>query len=185
MSMANFLLMSKKQQRAVVGDEALKKVAVAFKAVEQAMSSQQQSDDNIMSNDEETNDEVFAENIYSDTYGVLDEEQFFDDHYDDINFEIEGADQESGTRHIMEDQNLSSGSQVGGNEETRAINLGIVKKTRGSAYCRKLTTLPPGEKLTVEFDNDGIPVGSNGSSQRHWNICGVVCRGFFPLIAQS
>lgn len=55
MSMANFLLMSKKQQRAVVGDEALKKVAVAFKAVEQAMSSQQQSDDNIMSNDEGEN----------------------------------------------------------------------------------------------------------------------------------
>ena len=37
MSMANFLLMSKKQQRAVVGDEALKKVAAAFKAVEQGI----------------------------------------------------------------------------------------------------------------------------------------------------
>ena len=31
-------------------------------------------------------------------------------------------------------------------------------------YCRKLTTLPPGEKLRVEFDNDGIPLGANGSS---------------------
>ncbi|KAJ8423797.1 hypothetical protein Cgig2_015534 [Carnegiea gigantea] len=39
-----------------------------------------------------------------------------------------------------------------------------MKKTRGIVYCRKLTTLPPGEKLTVEFDNDGIPVGANGSS---------------------
>lgn len=39
-----------------------------------------------------------------------------------------------------------------------------MKKTRGIAYCQKLTTLPPVEKLTVEFDNDGIPVGANGSS---------------------
>ena len=39
-----------------------------------------------------------------------------------------------------------------------------MKKTRGIVYCRKLTTLPLGEQLTVEFDNDGIPVGANGSS---------------------
>ncbi|KAJ8420247.1 hypothetical protein Cgig2_015609 [Carnegiea gigantea] len=195
MSMANFLLMSKKQQRAVVGDKALKKVATAFKAVEQAaMSNQQQLDENIMPNDEETNDDVFTENIYGDTHGDLDDQQFSDDDYDHINFEIEGANQESGTRHTMEDQNLSSGNQVGsneerrpinpetgtrdtiedqnlssgnevgGNEERRPINPGTMKKTRGIVYCRKLTMLPPGEKLTVEFDNDGIPVGANGSS---------------------
>ena len=39
-----------------------------------------------------------------------------------------------------------------------------MKKTRGIVYYRKLATLPPGEKRTVEFDNDGIPVGANGSS---------------------
>ena len=39
-----------------------------------------------------------------------------------------------------------------------------MKKTRDIVYYRKLATLPPGEKLTVEFDNDGIPVGANGSS---------------------
>lgn len=70
----------------------------------------------------ESNDEVFAENVYADTHGVLDEQQYSDDDYDRINFEIEGADQESGTRHIMDDENLSSGNQVGGNEETRPIN---------------------------------------------------------------
>ncbi|KAJ8436834.1 hypothetical protein Cgig2_018930 [Carnegiea gigantea] len=195
MSMVNFLLMSKKQQRAVVGDKALKKVAATFRAVEQAaMSKQQQLDENIMPNDEETNEDVFAENIYGDTHGDLDDQQFFDDDYDQINFEIEGADQESGTRHTMEDQNLSSRNQVGsneerrpinpetgtrdtiedqnlssrnevgGNEERRPINPGTMKKTRGIVYCRKLTTLPPGEKLTVEFDNDGILMGANGSS---------------------
>jgi len=35
--LANFLLMSKKQQRSAVGDEALKKVAVACKVVEQGI----------------------------------------------------------------------------------------------------------------------------------------------------
>ena len=34
-----------------------------------------------------------------------------------------------------------------------------MKKTSGIVYCRKLITLPPGEKLIVEFDNDGIPMG--------------------------
>ena len=37
MSMPNFVLLSKKQQRAVVGDEALKNVAAAFKAAEQGI----------------------------------------------------------------------------------------------------------------------------------------------------
>ena len=39
-----------------------------------------------------------------------------------------------------------------------------MKKTRGIDYCKKLTTLPLGEKLIVEFDNDGIPLGANGSN---------------------
>ncbi|KAJ8435527.1 hypothetical protein Cgig2_014446 [Carnegiea gigantea] len=185
MSMANFLLMSKKQQRAVVGDKALKQVAAAFKAVEIVMSNQQQLDKNITANHEETNEQLFAENIYGDTHGFLDEQEFSDDDYDHVNLEIDEADQESGTTQTVEAQNLSSGNQAGSNEERRPINLdqnltstnqgtgnneselnttGITKKTRGIVYCRKLTTLPPGEKLTVEFDNDGIPVGANGSS---------------------
>ncbi|KAJ8447026.1 hypothetical protein Cgig2_033595 [Carnegiea gigantea] len=147
MSMANFLLMSKKQQRAVVSDEALKKVAAAFKAVEQ-----------------ETNEQLFAENIYGDTHGFLDEQEFSDDDYDNVNLEIDGADQENGTRQTVKAQNLSSGNQAGSNEERRPINPGTTKKTRGIVYCRKLTTLPPGEKLTMEFDDDGIPAGANGSS---------------------
>ena len=31
-------------------------------------------------------------------------------------------------------------------------------------YYRKLTTLSPGEKLTVEFDTDGIPISNKGST---------------------
>ncbi|KAJ8444889.1 hypothetical protein Cgig2_015235 [Carnegiea gigantea] len=178
-----------------VGDEPLKKVATAFKAVERAMGNQQQLDENITANDEETNEQLFAENIYGDTHGFLDEQEFSDDDYDHVNLEIGGTDQESGTRQTMEAQNLSSGNQARSNEEKRPINPGMcsvehtmedqnltstnqgtgnneselnaagaTKKTRGIVYCRKLTTLPPGEKLTVEFDNDSIPVGANGSS---------------------
>jgi len=35
-----------------------------------------------------------------------------------------------------------------------------MKKIRGIVYCRKLTALPLGEKLRVDFDNDGIYVGN-------------------------
>ncbi|KAJ8448499.1 hypothetical protein Cgig2_012143 [Carnegiea gigantea] len=142
MSMANFLLM-------IVGDEALKKVAAAFKAVEQAaMSNQQQLDENIVPNDEETNDEVFAENIYGDTHGDLDDQQFSDDNYDHINFEIEGADQEQDTLWKIKTCPLG-------------IKWVAMKKEDLSIL---LTMLPRGEKLTVEFDNDGILVGANGSN---------------------
>lgn len=40
---------------------------------------------------------------------------------------------------------------------------GPVKGKRGPVYCRKLTALPPGEKINVEFDRDGIPIGKNSS----------------------
>ncbi|KAJ8428775.1 hypothetical protein Cgig2_014383 [Carnegiea gigantea] len=131
MSMANFLLMSKKLQQAVVGDEALKKVqSCGASGTRHIMDNQNMSSRDQVGGNEETRP---------------------------IN-------PKSGTRHIMDDENLSSRNQVGGNEETRPINPGTVKKTRGIVYCRKLTTLTPGEKLAVEFDNDGIPVGANGSS---------------------
>ncbi|KAJ8434781.1 hypothetical protein Cgig2_003109 [Carnegiea gigantea] len=78
--------------------------------------------------------------------------------------EHDHASTQCGIRDTMEYQNLSSGNEVRGNEERRPINPGTVKKTRGIVYCKKLTTLPPGEKLTVEFDNDDISMGANGSS---------------------
>jgi len=41
----------------------------------------------------ETNEQLFVENIYGDTHGVLNEQQFSNDDYDHINFKIDGADQ--------------------------------------------------------------------------------------------
>ena len=43
------------------------------------------------------------------------------------------------------------------------LDTGAAKKKRGTVYCRKLTLLPPGEKLNVEFDDDGVAIGDNAS----------------------
>uniref|UniRef100_A0A803N2F6 Transposase n=1 Tax=Chenopodium quinoa TaxID=63459 RepID=A0A803N2F6_CHEQI len=51
----------------------------------------------------------------------------------------------------------------------------------GTVYCRKLTLLPPGEKLNVEFDDDGVAIGDNallfsfflGQQVRNKAICSV------------
>ncbi|WCJ29487.1 hypothetical protein M5689_011120 [Euphorbia peplus] len=40
---------------------------------------------------------------------------------------------------------------------------GNIRKTRGDVYCRKLTALPPGEKIKVEFDEDGNEIGPHSS----------------------
>ncbi|XP_056686263.1 uncharacterized protein [Spinacia oleracea] len=37
------------------------------------------------------------------------------------------------------------------------------KKSRGTFYCRKLTLLPPGKKINVEFDEDGNSIGPESS----------------------
>ncbi|XP_021741183.1 uncharacterized protein LOC110707480 [Chenopodium quinoa] len=43
------------------------------------------------------------------------------------------------------------------------ISAGTAMKKRGTVYCRKLTLLPPGGKLNVEFDEDGVAIGDNAS----------------------
>ncbi|KAL2901968.1 Cellulose synthase-like protein D2, partial [Bienertia sinuspersici] len=40
-------------------------------------------------------------------------------------------------------------------EEEGELNISGTTRKRGTVYCRKLTMLPPGEKLNVEFDEDG------------------------------
>ncbi|KAL2931374.1 hypothetical protein RDABS01_036784 [Bienertia sinuspersici] len=47
-------------------------------------------------------------------------------------------------------------------EEGELNNSGTTRK-RGTVYCRKLTMLPPGEKLNVEFDEDGNAIGPHAS----------------------
>ncbi|KAL2893498.1 Dystrophin [Bienertia sinuspersici] len=39
-------------------------------------------------------------------------------------------------------------------EEKEELNISRTTRKRGTVYCRKLTMLPPGEKLNVEFDED-------------------------------
>ncbi|KAL2933641.1 Cystic fibrosis transmembrane conductance regulator [Bienertia sinuspersici] len=39
-------------------------------------------------------------------------------------------------------------------EEERELNISVLLEKEGTVYCIKLTMLPPGEKLNVEFDED-------------------------------
>ncbi|WCJ21123.1 hypothetical protein M5689_003302 [Euphorbia peplus] len=51
--------------------------------------------------------------------------------------------------HDLDDESMNNA-----NMEVELKVAGIVKKKRGIVYSRKLTTLPPGEKIVVEFDED-------------------------------
>ncbi|KAH9614153.1 hypothetical protein KSS87_021985 [Heliosperma pusillum] len=56
-----------------------------------------------------------------------------------------------------------------------------VKKTRGLVYCRKLTALAPGQKIFVEFDDDGNPIGKNATSYAYFLGEKVRNRTIFPV----
>ncbi|KAL2930093.1 hypothetical protein RDABS01_035503 [Bienertia sinuspersici] len=44
-------------------------------------------------------------------------------------------------------------------EEEGELNISGTTRKRETVYCRKLTMLPPGEKLNVEFDENGNAIG--------------------------
>ncbi|KAL2938044.1 Phosphatidylinositol phosphatase PTPRQ [Bienertia sinuspersici] len=52
-------------------------------------------------------------------------------------------------------------------EEGELNNSGTTRK-RGRVYCRKLTMLPPGEKLNVEFDEDGNAIDARSKLKRKY-----------------
>ncbi|KAK9668289.1 hypothetical protein RND81_13G048300 [Saponaria officinalis] len=65
--------------------------------------------------------------------------------------------------------------------DNELITQGKVKKTRGHVYCKKLTELAPGEKVFIEFNEDGIPIGDYsttfsyfiGEQVRNQSVCPV------------
>ncbi|KAL2924698.1 Iron-regulated protein FrpC [Bienertia sinuspersici] len=62
-------------------------------------------------------------------------------------------------------------------EEGELNNSGTTRK-RGTVYCRKLTMLPPGEKLNVEFDEDGQQV-------RNKSVCPVQVKGWDEYTSET
>lgn len=64
--------------------------------------------------------------------------------------------------------------------------VGSTRKTRGVVYCRKLTALAPGQKIDVEFDENGRPIGPHatlytyflGQQVRNSFVCPVKVRGW-------
>ncbi|KAK9697908.1 hypothetical protein RND81_08G068800 [Saponaria officinalis] len=65
--------------------------------------------------------------------------------------------------------------------DNELITQGKAKKTRGHVYCKKLTELAPGEKVFIEFNEDGIPTGDYsttfsyfiGEQVRNQSVCPV------------
>ncbi|KAH9610558.1 hypothetical protein KSS87_000409 [Heliosperma pusillum] len=65
--------------------------------------------------------------------------------------------------------------------DNELITSGKVKKTRGLVYCRKLTPLAPGQKIFVEFDDDGNPIGKNATSYTYFLGDKFRNRTIFPV----
>ncbi|KAL2895080.1 Ribonucleoside-diphosphate reductase subunit alpha [Bienertia sinuspersici] len=77
-------------------------------------------------------------------------------------------------------------------EEGELNNSGTTRK-RGTVYCRKLTMLSPGEKLNVEFDEDGNAIGPHaslfsfflGQQVRNKSVCPVQVKGWDEYTSET
>lgn len=134
MSLAKFLKMNKKQQQAVLGNDAMESVSKALETVEKVMQYQEFNGDFI-------DVEIANENEEDSNIGNNME----------INYDQNGQVREEGgheyaSEHDLNGElmNITDSSNVGGDLDL--ILSGTVRKTRGMVYCRKLTALPPGEK---------------------------------------
>ncbi|XP_074301538.1 uncharacterized protein LOC141632936 isoform X4 [Silene latifolia] len=103
-------------------------------------------------------------------------------------FEIENTLQNLAGKGSIGDDGLGNKSECYANEDKEMIIVdneliyqGKVKKTRGPVYCKKLTELAPGEKVFIEFNEDGIAVGDYsrtfsyfiGEQVRNRSVCPV------------
>ncbi|KAL2934201.1 Ribonucleoside-diphosphate reductase subunit alpha [Bienertia sinuspersici] len=74
----------------------------------------------------------------------------------------QGVGLEDACPHDLETEPVNEREVMNIEEEGELNNSGTTRK-RGTVYCRKLTMLPPGEKLNVEFDEDGNAIGPHAS----------------------
>ncbi|KAH9604367.1 hypothetical protein KSS87_020443 [Heliosperma pusillum] len=188
--------MNNKQRREVMGDDALRSVSSALKVVQQDIDSQQHVGVN-----QDFSQDVDSDDIINEEFDQLmamerenDEHQYnTDDEYVQMNKETEEAFDEqceggSGEDDMDEDEiwDMEVERQLrGANEiihmDKELITSGKVKKTRGLVYCRKLTALAPGQKIFVEFDDDGNPIGKNATSYAYFLGEKVRNRKIFPV----
>ncbi|XP_021751072.1 uncharacterized protein LOC110716745 [Chenopodium quinoa] len=113
---------------------------------------------------------------------------------DDNNNTTQYYDEDGQIGQYLERENASSDSEPLINnelmniteEEELNISASTIVKKRGTVYCRKLTLLPPGEKLNVEFDEDGVVIGDNaslfsfflGQQVRNKSVCPIQVKGW-------
>ncbi|XP_021715864.1 uncharacterized protein LOC110683767 isoform X2 [Chenopodium quinoa] len=170
MCVAKFFNMNKKQQVAMVGDKTFKSLSKAMKVVEQAISNnhvQSNAHQKNIGQDEDIQDiEGIVEDLNENADNEVEMNKDMNEHLFDDDVQMNQEDME-----IHNDEDF----QVTGDVSTHVVDdelngdrrlivvEGPVKRRRGPVYCRKLTILPPGEKIYVEFNKDGIPVGKNSS----------------------
>ncbi|KAK9668290.1 hypothetical protein RND81_13G048300 [Saponaria officinalis] len=208
--LANLLKMSNRQQTELIGDDELRSISTATKVVKEAICSEQQissSEDNEdIDNDDDIDNEEFdrfmvmeRENnghIYNgddELIQVKDIENTLQNvagkkPSGDDDFEIENTLQNLAEKGSSGDVGFGNESEcyANGDKEmiivdNELITQGKVKKTRGHVYCKKLTELAPGEKVFIEFNEDGIPIGDYsttfsyfiGEQVRNQSVCPV------------
>ncbi|XP_074301537.1 uncharacterized protein LOC141632936 isoform X3 [Silene latifolia] len=208
--LANLLKMNNRQQREVIRDDELRSVSTAMKVVKEVICSQQQisisEDSEDIDNNDDINNEEFEHfmamerenngHIYNGDEELIQVEEIENTLQNlagkrpsgDDGFEIENTLQNLAGKGSIGDDGLGNKSECYANEDKEMIIVdneliyqGKVKKTRGPVYCKKLTELAPGEKVFIEFNEDGIAVGDYsrtfsyfiGEQVRNRSVCPV------------
>ncbi|KAK9750137.1 hypothetical protein RND81_02G175900 [Saponaria officinalis] len=210
LSVANFLNLNNKQRRTMIGNDTLQSISSAMKVVEQDFTNEEfdhfmrnkengkvdviekvdqtmnHADEQILMDKEtvETSDRPNADICEKEVecHSTRDEIVCVDNNQILTDKEIE----ETLDRICRDDVcDTEDECHITGDVMVDAdhdqITLGKTKKTRGTVYCRKLTALAPGERIFVEFNADGIPIGQNASIFAFFLGEQVRNRAVFPI----
>ncbi|KAL2938723.1 ATP synthase subunit b [Bienertia sinuspersici] len=113
-----------------------------------AISSQPSLDDN-----EEFEEDVLEEENDQENRVTMEDDTDTEAYYDQEGPIGQGVGLKDACPHDLDIELVNEREVMNIEEEGELNNSGTTRK-RGTVYCRKLTMLPPGEKLNVEFDED-------------------------------
>ncbi|KAL2938310.1 putative spastin-like protein spas-1 [Bienertia sinuspersici] len=122
-----------------------------------AISSQPSLDDN-----EEFEEDVLEEENDQENRVTMEDDTDTEAYYDQEGPIGQGVGLEDAYPHDLDIEPVNEREVMNIEEEGELNNSGTTRK-RGTVYCRKLTMLPPVEKLNVEFDEDGNAIGAHAS----------------------
>ncbi|KAL2892732.1 Ribonucleoside-diphosphate reductase subunit alpha [Bienertia sinuspersici] len=176
MSIAKFMKMNKKEQQ-----------AMAMNIVQKAISSQPSLDDN-----EEFEEDVLEEENDQEIRVTMEDDTDTEAYYDQEGPIGQGVGLEDACPHDLDIEPVNEREVMNIEEEGELNNSGTTRK-RGTVYCRKLTMLPPEEKLNVEFDEDGNAIGPHaslfsfflGQQVRNKSVCPVQVKGWDEYTSET